>query len=166
MITGQIVSIHIAPAAGEPTVPVTEVHAVPGKGLEGDRYFERTGTYSSKPKEGRELTLIESEAIEGIQREQGITLAGGDSRRNLVTRGVALNHLVGREFRVGNVTLLGAELCEPCMHLEGMTQPGVMRALVHRGGLRARILTEGTIRVGDKVSDSSDFPAETGVRSV
>ncbi len=156
MARGVVVSIHLAPAAGEPAVPVDEVRAVPGKGLEGDRYFKRTGTYSEKPGPGgappaREVTLIEIEAIEALNRESGIKLDPGDGRRNIVTRGVALNHLVEREFRVGDVTLRGVRLCEPCAHLESLTQPGVLRGLVHRGGLRAQILGGGTMHVGDPI---------------
>ena len=149
--TGEVVSVHIAPDAEAPTVSVPKVRAVPGKGLEGDRYFRTTGTYSNRPGTGRELTLIELEAIEAIKRDNGIVLEPGAARRNLVTRGVPLNHLVGQEFHVGGVRLLGVRLCEPCSHLEGLTQKGVLAGLVHRGGLRAKILTEGEIREGDPV---------------
>jgi MOSC domain-containing protein YiiM len=96
--------------------------------------------------------LIEIEAIEALKREKDITLVPAASRRNLVTRGVPLNHLVGREFRVGPVRLLGTRLCEPCAYLEGLTQKGVLAGLIHRGGLRADIVAGGTIRVGDLVS--------------
>ena len=97
------------------------------------------------------MTLIEVEAIEALGREYQIALESSLARRNIVTRGVALNHLVEREFRVGAVLLRGTRLCEPCMHLEKLSQPGAMRGLIHRGGLRAEILTGGTIRVGDEV---------------
>jgi len=132
------------------------VHARPGKGLEGDRYFKEVGTYSGKPgprgaPPAREVTLIELEAIEALKRDYGIELDPGDIRRNIVTHGVPLNHLVGREFRVGDVAMRGIRLCEPCAHLEELTRRGVLRALVHRGGLRAQILTDGVIRVGDAV---------------
>jgi MOSC domain-containing protein YiiM len=132
-------------------MPVSEVRAVPGQGLEGDRYFRKTGTYSTRPGAGREVTLIEAEAVEAIARESGIALAPGASRRNITTRGVPLNHLVGRQFRVGDVLLEGVRLCEPCGHLESLTQVGARQGLIHRGGLRARIVTEGTIRVGDPI---------------
>lgn len=124
----------------------------PGKGLEGDRYFLKTGTYSNHPGLGRDVTLIEIEAIEAMKRDYDVEIAPGESRRNIVTRGVPLNHLVGREFKVGEVTLRGIRLCEPCSHLEGLSQKGVQRGLIHRGGLRAHILTGGIIRVGDSVS--------------
>lgn len=153
---GVVVSLHIAPAAGASTQPVTEVRARPGKGLEGDRYFKEVGTYSGKPgprgqPPAREVTLIEIETIEALKRDYDIEIDPGASRRNIVTRGVSLNHLVGREFRVGEVSMRGIRLCEPCAHLEALTQRGVLKALVHRGGLRAQILTDGVIRVGDPV---------------
>ncbi len=148
---GTVASIHVAPSAAVPLGAVEEVRAVPGKGLEGDRYYRKTGTYSNHPGSGREVTLIESEAQEALKRDYGIELDPGSTRRNIVTRGVALNHLVGREFRVGKVKLKGVRLCEPCSHLEELTQKGVQRGLVHRGGLRAEVLTEGIIRVGDPV---------------
>ena len=147
MWQGAVVSIHIVPAARGPMVSVTEVRAVPGKGLEGDRYFTGGGTYSDPPGPDREVTLIESEAIEAVTPDSGVALDPGETRRNIVTRGVPLNHLVGREFRAGEVTLRGIRLCEPCSHLEQLSHPGVLHGLIHRGGLRAQILTEGTIRV-------------------
>ncbi len=134
-------------------VPVEEVRAVAGRGLEGDRYFSQRGTYSKRPGPDREVTLIEIEAIEALKRDHGIEIDPGASRRNIVTRGVPLNHLVGREFRVGEITLRGLRLCEPCAHLERLSQRGVLRGLIHRGGLRAQILTDGMIRVGDPVKE-------------
>jgi MOSC domain-containing protein YiiM len=127
------------------------VRAIAGKGLEGDRYFNQVGTYSNRPGTGREVTLIEIEAIEALKRDYDIGLRPGESRRNIVTRGVPLNHLLGREFKVGEVRLRGARLCEPCSHLQKLTQQGVMRGLIHRGGLRAEILTGGVIRVDDVI---------------
>jgi len=155
MWQGTVVAIHITAAAKRPMVAVKEVRAVPGKGLEGDRYFSRCGTYSNNPGAGRDVTLIEVEAIEALKRDYGIEVALGDSRRNIVTRGVPLNHLVGQEFRVGEVTLRGVRLCEPCSHLEGLSCKGVQRGLIHRGGLRTHILSEGTIRVGDTIQELS-----------
>lgn len=131
--------------------PVPAVRAVPGKGLERDRYHDQTGTYSRPGSPDREVTLIEEEAVEALRRDYEVEFAAGDSRRNIVTRGVALNHLVGREFRVGEVTLRGIRLCEPCGHLEQVTGRPLRAGLVHRGGLRAQILTAGTIRAGDPI---------------
>lgn len=150
-MSGVVVSIHIAPAAEAPMRAVEAVLAVPGRGLEGDRYFAQAGTFSPKPAPDRDVTLIEIEAIEALARDYGISLAPGESRRNILTRSVALNHLVNREFRVGAVTLRGVRLCDPCSHLERLTRPGVRKALIHRGGLRCQILSEGTIRVGDPI---------------
>jgi len=151
MWQGLVEAIHIAAEAAKPMESVAEVRAIPGQGLEGDRYFHKIGTYSNTPGSGREITLIEAEAVEALAREAKIDLVHGASRRNLTTRGVPLNHLVGRRFRVGEVLVEGTRLCEPCRHLEGLTQPGVLAALVHRGGLRTVILEGGTIRVGDIV---------------
>ena len=152
MFTGEVISIHIASEEGAPTVAVGEVRAVEGKGLEGDRYHNKAGTFSRKDNPGREVTLIESEAIEALTNDYGIEFELGDSRRNIVTRGVPLNHLVGVEFSVGAVVLRGVKLCDPCGYLERMTRPGVREALANRGGLNADIVSGGTIRVGDAVS--------------
>jgi MOSC domain-containing protein YiiM len=150
---GLVESIHIAAEPEQPTRPVESARAVPGKGLEGDRYFTGEGTYSQVRKPGRELTLIEAEAIEGLAREHTIELGPGESRRNVVTRGIGLNDLVGRRFTVGEVECVGTELCDPCDHLQKLTQPGVLKGLANRGGLRADIVSGGRIAVGDAVSD-------------
>jgi MOSC domain-containing protein YiiM len=133
-------------------LPLTAVRAVGGRGLEGDRYFARIGTYSKKTGPDREVTLIELEAVEALKRDYGVELDPKDSRRNLVTQGVALNHLVGREFTIGEVKFRGIRLCEPCSHLAKLADREVLPGLVHRGGLRAAILTDGVIRVGDSLS--------------
>src|SRR5213080_3951664 len=117
MWQGTIESINIADSAKAPMRALVEVRAIPGVGLEGDRYALQQGTFS-KPEPDYELTLIEAEAIEALKRDYGVEIAPGDPRRNIVTRGVPLNHLVGREFRVGEVRLRGLRLCEPCAHLE------------------------------------------------
>lgn len=151
MWEGTVVSIHVAKTAKGPMAAVKEARAVPGKGLEGDRYFSHVGTYSNSPGLGRDVTLIEIEALEALKRDYGVELAPGDSRRNIITRGIPLNHLVGRDFKVGEVTLRGIRLCEPCSHLEKLSRKGVQRGLIHRGGLRTHILSAGTIRAGDAV---------------
>ena len=154
MDRASVVSIHIAPAAEAPALSVPEVRAVPGRGLEGDRYFAKAGTYSDRPGTGRQVTLIESEAIEAVAREEGLRIEAGLTRRNVVTRGVSLNDLVGRAFTVGEVRLVGTRLCEPCAHMARLAgEPRVLPAFVHRGGLRADILTEGMIRVGDPIRE-------------
>ena len=152
MFEGTVISINIAAAAEAPMQTVIEVLAVPGKGLEGDRYFHNKGTFS-KPQPDRELTLIEAEAIEAFKREFNVDYGLSDSRRNLVTRGVPLNHLVGKEFWIGEVKARGLKLCEPCKQLQKLSHEKVLPGLVHRGGLRAQILSEGMIRVGQTVRE-------------
>lgn len=152
MWQGTLESIFIAPGAKAPTQAVTEVRAVPGTGLEGDRYALRTGTFF-KELPDRELTLIEAEAIEAIRREYNVEMTQGQARRNLVTRDAPLNHLVGKEFWVGDVRIRGIRLCEPCSHLESVTRLPVIKTLTHRGGLRAQILSAGVVRVGDIIRE-------------
>ena len=153
---GAVVSIHIAPAGAAPVASVGEIQALTGKGLEGDRYYLKTGTYSKTPGTGREVTLIEIEAIEGLRREYEIDIDAAQARRNIVTRGVALNHLIDRDFAVGEAVLRGTRLCEPCAHLEKLTVKGLMRGLIHLGGLRAHIVRGGLIRVGDVITTASE----------
>ena len=148
---GTVISIHIAPTGAAPMKSVTNAKAVAGRGLEGDRYYSKLGTYSNQPGSGRDVTLIEIEAINGLKRDYEVQLDSGQPRRNIVTRGVALNHLVEQEFRIGDVVLRGTRLCEPCAHMEKLTVKGAMRGLVHRGGLRAEIISGGSIRVGDTI---------------
>jgi MOSC domain-containing protein YiiM len=151
MSNGTVESIHIASAAEGPPQAVDQVVAIPGAGLDGDRYALKVGTFY-KPEPDYELTLIEAEAIEALRRDYQIELTAGEARRNIVTRNVPLNHLVGREFVIGDVRIRGIRLCEPCDHLQKVTGKSVIKGLLHRGGLRAQILTSGTIRVGDAVS--------------
>jgi len=150
---GQIAFIQIAPMATEKLVSVREVQAVAGEGLEGDRYFKKSGTYSNIPGKGRQITLIELESVEALKRDLKIELEPAQTRRNIVTRSVPLNHLVGQQFRLGReVVLQGLRLCEPCNHLESLTLKGVREGLLHRAGLRADIISGGTIRVGDPIT--------------
>ncbi len=149
---GKVESIHVASAAKAPTEAVDRAQAIPGLGLEGDRYALKLGTFY-KPEPDFELTLIEAEALEALKRDYEIELAPGDARRNLVTRGVALNHLVGKEFSIGGVRIRGIRLCEPCSHLQALVGRPVIKGLRHRGGLRAQILSAGTIGVGDAVCE-------------
>src|SRR5713226_7590578 len=151
MWNGTVESIHIASTAEGPLQSVPQAMAVPGTGLEGDRYALKLGTFY-KPEPDHELTLIEVEAIEALRRDYRVELAVGEARRNIVTRKVPLNHLVGKEFTIGDVRIRGIRLCEPCVHLQKLTGKPVLKGLLHRGGLRAQILTQGTIRVGGVVS--------------
>lgn len=151
---GHVVGIWIAPGDGAPMEGRDEVRAIAGQGLEGDRYAIAAGKYSGTRIDDacRAVTLIEREAIKGAADEHGITLDERETRRNIVTVGVPLNHLVGKEFRVGGVRMRGFDLSEPCAYLEGLTRPGVRESLIHRGGLRAEILHGGHIHVGDLVT--------------
>lgn len=153
---GSVVSLHIASTGAAAMQSQDRVQAVAGRGLQGDRYFAGLGTYSNHPGSGRHATLIEIEAIEALKQEYQVEIDASLSRRNIVTRAVALNHLVDREFTIGEVRLRGMRLCEPCAHLERLSAPGAMRGLIHRGGLRAEILTGGTIRVGDAITPVDD----------
>lgn len=153
---GSVVSINITPEAAAKMQSIAEVRAVAGQGLEGDRYFAKQGTFTDNPNTtGREVTLIESEAIDALERDYGVQIDPKDARRNIVTRGVALNHLVGREFRVGDVKMRGVRLDEPCNHMASLVseelKDKIRLGLMHRGGLRADILNDGVIRVGDNV---------------
>jgi hypothetical protein len=141
---GTVAGILVAPAAEAPLRRVDEAVAAPGRGLVGDRYERGRGTFSA-PGRGHELTLVEAEVLDEID------LPWEDARRNIVTKGISLNALAGRRFRVGPVECVGRRLAEPCAHLEKLARPGLLRPLVHRGGLRADILSGGTISVGDAV---------------
>lgn len=153
MFEGKVEGIYISPEPEKPMQRVDEVKALTGRGLEGDRYFTSTGTFAKKKSEpGRNITLIEAEAVESANDEDGVELDYGEPRRNVITRGVPLNHLVGKEFTVGEVRVRGTKLCEPCGHLEGLTREGVKASLIHRGGLRADVLSDGMIRAGDPIS--------------
>ncbi len=150
-MSGEVAGIYITEREGGEIRGVDEIKAVAGRGLEGDRYFhiaEAAGEIEPK----REVTLIETEAIEAAARDHALELEPGASRRNIETRGVPLNHLVGREFTVGDARLLGIKLAEPCSYLaKQVGDKKVIKALIHRGGLRAQILESGTIRVGDPI---------------
>ena len=149
---GSVVEILIASMPGRALIATPKVRAVPGKGLEGDRYFLGLGTFSPKPqKPDFEITLIEQENVQDFVANSGLAFTAADARRNIVTNGVRLNELVGHEFYLGEVRIRGIRLCEPCSHLAKSGFPEVLRGLLHKGGLRAQILSEGQICVQDKV---------------
>jgi MOSC domain-containing protein YiiM len=139
VMPGLVEAIHISAAESKLPDPVDAVD-VTADGVVGDRYGE-----------ARDLTLIEAEALEGLREDTGIELSAAESRRQVLTRGIRLNDLVGERFTVGGVECVGQELCEPCDHLQSLTQPGVLRGLVHRGGLCAEVVSGGQIAVGDSV---------------
>lgn len=147
-----VIQILTAESTEAPMCARSEVRAFPGKGLEGDRYFLGIGTFSPHPqKPDYEVTLVETEKIEAFARESGLPFTAFHARRNLVTAGVDLNTLAGKEFFVGPVRIRGVRLCEPCNYLAKTTFSEVLRGLVHKGGLRAQIVSEGVIRTGDAV---------------
>lgn len=145
---GRLAAIHVASKASAPMQTVERVRALAGRGLEGDRNFVVAGSSGTPPKPDSQVTLIEAEAVEAVVAETKKPLSTADTRRNLVTRGVALNHLVGREFTIGTVRFRAHDLCEPCKHLESLTRSGIVHDLLHRGGLRAEILSDGVLEVG------------------
>jgi MOSC domain-containing protein YiiM len=150
LATGVVEYIHIAVDAGAPVRAVAAVRAFAGVGLEGDRYANGRGHYQGE-KVSRDLTLVEAEALEELRRKHGIELDPGGTRRNVTTRGIELNELIGRSFSIGEVLCRGTHLCEPCQYLADLTGLPLLRPLVHRGGLRADIIRGGTIRCGDPV---------------
>ena len=147
----RVEAIHIAASVGEPMTAVDRVRAVAGGGLEGDRYARRAGRWSDDSRVDRDLTLVEAEVLEDLAATDGIILAPGETRRNVTTRGVRLNELVGRRFRVGDVECIGTRLCEPCQYLTDAVGQPILRPLVHRAGLRAKILTDGEIVIGGEI---------------
>jgi MOSC domain-containing protein YiiM len=149
MFEARLVAIFLAPAEGAPMASVPRAVAVAGRGLEGDRNYAAPGAPAPKP--DHNVTLIEEEAVEAVVRETKKPLSAGDTRRNLLTRGAPLNHLVGREFTIGSVRLKGHRLCEPCASLEERTRPGLQKDLLHRAGLRAEILSGGTLEPGQAI---------------
>ena len=148
---GVLLAIHIAPEASAPMVELDAARLIEGVGIEGDRYATAKGTYSHKPHPDRQVTLIEMEALDALSRDHGIALPPYETRRNLTTGGVPLNHLVGREFRVGEVVLLGGRLNVPCQYLEDLLGKKVFKPLIHRSGLNCLIVKGGTIRPGDSI---------------
>jgi MOSC domain-containing protein YiiM len=144
---GLVEAIFVTSEHGELPVPVERVQAHAGRGLEGNRYYWAEG--DAPP--GRAVTLVAAEAMDAVASEGEVSIEPAATRRNVLTRGIDVNELVGKRFRIGDVECEGVELCEPCAHLESMTQRGAIKALVHRAGLNADILNDGEIRVGDRV---------------
>ena len=162
--TGTIEGIFTTGAAGQPMQSLTEAVAVADHGLVGDRYHDERGFYSERPMPdgGRQLTLVEAEVLESLAAEHGIELTPVESRRNVVTRGVQLHNLIGKRFWIGPLLCEGTRVCEPCVRLEELTGKPVNAPLVHRGGLRVRIIEGGTIRIGDSVR-LADVAEQAGV---
>lgn len=152
-LSGTVAAIALAGQATAGMHMVDHATAIAGRGLAGDRYADRAGTFTpaDPAARGYDLTLIEAEVLDGLTLAEGRTIGYAEARRNVVTRGIDLGALVGRRFRVGGVECLGQRLCEPCSHLERLTTKGALRGLIHRGGLRADVLGDGSITTGDLV---------------
>ncbi len=148
---GRVEWIHVAVSEGEPMRATDRIRVLAGIGLEGDRYATGRGHFSSTAGTGRALTLIEAEVLESLRESLGIALRPGEARRNVTTRGIALNALVGLRFLIGSVLCEGKRLCEPCRYLEGVVAQPLFDPLSHRGGLRADVLEDGEIRIGDEL---------------
>jgi len=151
VFTGKVLSIHIAAEKNAPVQSVNSVQVDADSGIVGDRYYDWHVAHPESTRAKRDVTLIEVEAIDAIRKESGIDLKPEEMRRNILVTGVPLNHLVGREFLVGQVRMIGSELCEPCAKIEKLTGQPVIQALLHRAGLRAKVLTSGPIEVGDEL---------------
>jgi MOSC domain-containing protein YiiM len=157
MWQGIVKSLHIAPEKSQPMVTVNTIRAIPSLGLEGDRYATGKGTYSDRLEKGRQVTLFEQETLEALRRDLNITLEPHETRRNIITHGVPLNHLVGHRFLVGNVLLEGTRLNLPCQYFENLLGiKGLFKSLIHRSGLNCQILNEGEISVGNPVQLAKD----------
>jgi MOSC domain-containing protein YiiM len=148
---GELLSIHIAEAASVEMETLAEAELIAGVGIAGDRYATAKGTYSNKPHADRQVTLIEEETLTALKRDHGIDLAPEETRRNLLVRDVPLNHLVGRQFRVGSVLLFGGRLNVPCAYLDELLGKPLFGPLTNRSGLNCRILEGGVIRPGDRI---------------
>ena len=152
-LSGTVAAIALAERATGDMHTVDHAKALANRGLDGDRYAAKAGTFTpaNDTARGYDLTLIEAEVLDSLTLPEGSTLGYAEARRNIVTRGIDLNALVGRRFRVGNVECLGQRLCEPCSHLERLTTTGTLRGLIHRGGLRADVLSDGEVTIGDLI---------------
>lgn len=154
---GTVEAIAIAPAAEADMRLLDVAHALKGRGLDGDRYAARAGTFSPRAghRPGYDLTLIAAEALDEVAAA-GNPIDFAATRRNVLTRGIDLDALIGRTFAIGDVLCRGSRRCEPCAHLERVSGPGHLRPLIHRGGLRADILTDGTISTGASIRRTTE----------
>ncbi len=155
--TGSVVALFIVDRRAAPMKKVEQLHALAGRGIEGDRYFLGTGTDSKKPEPGRQVTLIKSEVLESLKDKFGITVKPEESRRNVLTRGVEINELIGTEFFVGPVRLRAHRITQPCLYLEKLLdQPGLYKRLWDNGGISCEILSDGIIKPGDMITPAPD----------
>jgi len=147
--SGEIAALHLCARASQPMVAMDALSLVAGHGIEGDRYMLGTGYYSNKPEDGRHITLFEIESLQALLRDYDIALSPAEHRRNATVRGVPLNHLVGRRFRMGATLLEATRLSIPCRYIEELTGKAIFKPLMHRSGLNCKILEGGVVRVGD-----------------
>ncbi len=155
--TGRVVAVFMVDRRAAPMQEVTQLNALAGRGIEGDRYFLGTGTYSKKPEPGRQVTLISSEVLASLRDEFDIIVKPEESRRNVLTQGVAINELIGTEFLVGPVRLRAHRITQPCLYLEKMLdQPGLYQRLWDNGGISCEILSDGIIKPGDSITTLPD----------
>jgi len=146
---GLVTDLHITDRASAPMLAMPEITLIAGSGIQGDRYALETGYYSDRPEPGRQITLFEIETLEALKRDHGVTFSTVEHRRNVTTRGVPLNHLVGKHFALGETLLLATRLSTPCQHIQDVTGKNVSRWLIHRSGLNCIILKGGIVRIGD-----------------
>ncbi len=163
--TGELIWIHVADGASAPMRALAEASLLEGVGIEGDRYATRRGTYSPRHHIDRQVTLIEEETLVALARDHGIALAPHEHRRNLTTRGVALNHLVGRYFSIGDCVLYGGRLNVPCRYLEDLLGKKVFKPLINRSGLNCRVLLGGAIRPGDPIEPREPQALDPALRA-
>ena len=161
---GELLHIHSATKASAPMGALSEARLVAGIGLEGDRYATRLGTYSKNHHIDRQATLIEVEVLEALARDRNVDLPPYEHRRNLTTRGVPLNHLVGQYFRIGDCVLYGGRLNVPCLYLEDLVAKKVFKPLLNRSGLNCRIIVGGIIRTHDRIDWCDPGPLDAAVR--
>lgn len=148
---GNIEGLHYVPRSFLPMKNPEALTLLAGVGVQGDRYSTESGFYSDRPEEGRQVTLFEVETLEALQRDHNIILRPHEHRRNITTRGVPLNHLVGQKFRIGDVLLEATRLSTPCRHIEQITGQEIFEPLINRSGLHARILIGGQIHLGQAI---------------
>jgi MOSC domain-containing protein YiiM len=151
MHAGKLLEINITSTKGNALHSMKQVIVKADFGIEGDRYFKKEGTIKDKIGKPRDITLIEIEALQALERDYGLLISAAETRRNLLTINVPLNHYVNKLFKVGEVLMKGIELCEPCGYLEKLTAKPLKAALIHRGGLRAQIISDGQLCIGDLV---------------
>jgi MOSC domain-containing protein YiiM len=148
---GIVVALHICPRSFLPMKSQSSLTLIEDVGILGDRYATNAGFYSDRPEPGRQITLFEEETLEAIKRDHNMVISAADHRRNITTRGVALNHLVEQRFRLGETVLEGTRLSTPCRHIEQILGKEVFSLFLNRCGLHARIIAGGVLRVGDRL---------------